>query len=159
MKITHIPWKSINRIILGVIFLTAGIIKFMEPSENFAKSIASFEILPTTPTILPILGFQLEWPLLIACILPILEVIVGVLLLLPNRWVSYLGDHAAKGACIIMASGFLFIYAWTTWQGINPHCGCFGSIKWMEASPPAGIIRSLILLIMALSLQPKKREN
>jgi hypothetical protein len=51
--------------------------------------------------------------------------------------------------------GLLLVYmtalAWTWWQGLDLHCGCLGSIDWVEDQPSA-LLRDAVLFTLSFWL-------
>lgn len=103
------PWIIvIFRLILGGLFLYAGVIKTQDP-QSFADSIATFQILPST-----IIN-------LVALSLPIFEIVVGIMLLF--GWQK----RAASFAILVLLSFFTVALMQALIRGLAIDCGCFGS--------------------------------
>lgn len=124
----------VARIVLGGIFIYAGARK-MAGVEEFGDSIAGFQVLP----------FQLVN--LVALTLPILEIVLGVMVLAPTTRLlrtSSLGLIGLNGLFIGVLS-----FAW--FRGLAVDCGCFG----FQIFPPSAwtipltILRDVIFLGLA----------
>ena len=97
------------RLILGGVFIWAGIIKITNPL-GFAQDIANYLIFPQS------LSFFL------ALFLPWIEVICGVFVITG----LFLRSSSAFLSCIL--AGFLVLIIVTLIRGINVECGCFGGL-------------------------------
>lgn len=103
------PYLSlIARVVLGGIFLFAGVAKAME-IQGFAAEIGAYQMLP-----------RALW-LPLAAILPFVEIIVGIYLIigLKLKWVSIV-----TGGMIVM---FLIGIISAMMRHLNIDCGCFGN--------------------------------
>lgn len=126
------------RIVLAAIFLYAGIVK-STASEQFLIALAPFTFLPEA-LLVPI-SF---W-------LPVAEVLIGLLLLIPPT--HKLGAGLALALLLI----FIAVLAWALSQGIIVSCSCFGE----DDAPSAwkmvvAIFRDLLLAAAALWLLLQK---
>jgi uncharacterized membrane protein YphA (DoxX/SURF4 family) len=122
----------IFRIILGFIFIYAGIEKIIDP-EGFARSISNYKLLP-----FPAVNF-------FAVILPWIELIAGLLLVL--------GIAVKENSFIITSLLGIFIIAIiiSLFRGLNIDCGCFGT----DGGSKIGIqklIENVLLTISGLIL-------
>lgn len=120
------------RVILGALFLWAGLSKMPQP-ENFARTIDAFNLLPQI-LILPT-----------AIILPYVEFLTGLSLLL--------GFKTRLSACICLGLLCLFAIALgiNITRGINDiPCGCFGSGSGDTLS--MALIRNLVLIVLCVPL-------
>ena len=97
------------RLILGGVFIWAGIIKITNPL-GFAQDIANYQVFPQS------LSFFL------ALFLPWIEVICGVFILTG----LFLRSSSALLTCLL--AGFLVLIIVTLIRGIDVECGCFGSL-------------------------------
>ena len=97
------------KIILGLILLFSGIAKIADPS-NAVNLMLEFKIVPEALI------------LIIISALPVLEILIGVLL------VSGMYHKSAVISALILFSGFLIISIYGTIIGLNSDCGCFGSV-------------------------------
>ncbi len=124
----------ILRISLAAVFLYAGIIK-STASEQFLLALAPFTFLPDA-LLLPIS----RW-------LPLLEVLAGLLLLIPPT------HRLGAGIALALLLVFIGALAWALSQGIIVSCSCFG-----EDDAPSvwkmvvAMIRDLVLAAAALWL-------
>jgi len=123
----------IARLILGVAFLYAAIIKIAAPLD-FADSIAAFQILPTA--LINIIALGLPW-FELACSLMVLT-----------------GFHLRAGALglVAMLTVFTIAIASALLRGLSIDCGCFGSHSWLDSNPWIALLRDVIFLTLALFL-------
>lgn len=120
---------SIGRIILGAVFIYAGIMKISD-TTTFAGSIAAYRILPYFGNYL------------LASILPWLEILCGALLVV--------GWRIRGAAVIITLLNVVFIIALLSAlaRGLDIDCGCF---RPGDKTPPMeALMRDLLFLVMAL---------
>ncbi len=96
-----------GRLVLAGVFLYAGVVK-AGASEEFLLALLPFTFLP-----LSLLG-----PISVG--LPWLEILTGVLILIPRT--SRLGSWLAVG----LLSAFVAFLVWALSQGIVVACSCFG---------------------------------
>ena len=133
MKKTKVAW--VLRIILGLLFVYAGVRKVIDPVE-FADAIAGFRFAPEA----------LIHP--IAMGLPVLEVILGLLIVFP--WKAWANVGAFGIILLNIAFIILLVISWI--RGLSVECGCFG----IGIFPPSRwtlqitIGRDVIFLVMAL---------
>ena len=119
---------AIIRIVLGAIFLYAGVIKAMDTTA-FAGSIAAYRILPYFGNFLA------------ASILPWLEIFCGVLLVT--------GWRARTAATLTVLLNLLFIAEMISAvaRGLEIDCGCFR--QGAKDPPLLAIIRDFLFILMA----------
>lgn len=122
------------RLFLAAVFLYAGIIK-STASEQFLVALAPFTFLPEV-----LLQPISQW-------LPVIEVLVGLLILIPRT--HRLGAALAMALLLV----FMGVLAWALSQGIIVSCSCFGE----DEAPSAWkmvitMIRDLLLAAAALWL-------
>jgi len=98
------------RLILGGVFIWAGIIKITNPL-GFAQDIANYLIFPQNVSFF------------LALLLPWIEVICGVFIITG----LFLRSSSAFLSCILV--GFLILIFVTMIRGIDVECGCFGSLS------------------------------
>jgi uncharacterized membrane protein YphA (DoxX/SURF4 family) len=98
------------RIIVGGVFIWAGVLKIADPL-GFAQSIKNYQVIPHT------LAF------LTAVILPWVEVLSGAFLII--------GVFKRSSALLIslLLVGFIGLVALALIRGIDTSCGCFGSLS------------------------------
>jgi len=128
------------RLIVGLVFLLAGIAKLLLPPEEFINILRSYQVLP--PELLVPVSF----------LLPGIELFCGSCLLVGIflRWISL--------AIILQLIVFITIMAIVITSGIEIRgCGCFGNLGWQE-TPTEIILRDLILLSMSSILLFSKRH-
>ena len=120
----------VMRLILGGIFLAAGILKFGNITA-FAAQIAGFQILPT-----PFVG-----PL--AALLPVVEIIVGLMLIVgfATRIVAWIAAAQVAIFSGVIASAVI--------RGLTVSCGCFGANDTTKTSW-AEVARDGLFVILAV---------
>jgi uncharacterized membrane protein YphA (DoxX/SURF4 family) len=126
----------VARLIVGVVDLWAGLVKFPDPAGN-VRQVRAFDILPEA--IVPTVGHAL----------PTVEIIIGVALILGLLTRVF----AVIGALFLVAFIIGIASAWA--RGLEINCGCFGS-HGVPADPhrqyAVDIARDLGLLICCLWL-------
>jgi putative oxidoreductase len=126
------PWRGLSspgrsglilllRILVAAVFLYAGVIK-ASASTQFALTLIPFTIIP------------IVWLPTIAWLLPILEILAGLLLLIGPT------QRVGAGLVVLLCVGFFVVIGWALGNGIIVSCSCFGR----DESPSA--------IKMALSL-------
>jgi uncharacterized membrane protein YphA (DoxX/SURF4 family) len=104
------PWlNGLLRLLVGGVFVTAGILKIMNPAK-FALDVANYRLLPH------------ELNNLVAIMLPWIEVTAGILVLL-GVWL-----RAAAGVITGLTVLFLVVIGSALARGLNIECGCFGTV-------------------------------
>ncbi len=96
------------RLIVGVVDLVAGIVKFPDPAAN-VRQVRAFDILPEA--VVPTVGHAL----------PTIEIVVGSALILGLLTRAF----AVIGALFFIAFIIGIAAAWA--RGLEINCGCFGS--------------------------------
>jgi uncharacterized membrane protein YphA (DoxX/SURF4 family) len=124
------------RIVLGVIFVVAGVSKVGHAAE-FAQQIAAFRLLPQ-PVIAPM-----------ALLLPFLEIMVGGYLIVG------LFTRIAAWAATLLLLVFDAAIASAVVRGMTLNCGCFGTndttvTTWAEVARDA----VFVLLAVVVALRP-----
>jgi uncharacterized membrane protein YphA (DoxX/SURF4 family) len=109
-------WVGVGAgIILGLIFIAAGLGKLLEP----AGTLGVFSNLPaafSTPALAEVFSF---W-------LPIIELMVGLLL------VTSVAARPVAAFSLVLIAGFIAINSWLLSQGLGGEpCGCFGIAETM----------------------------
>lgn len=130
----------LSRLLLAAVFFYAGVVK-LGTSEQFAVTIAQFYILPKS------------WIGVFAGGLPWLEIVVGILLLVPRT--SRAGAFAAAVLLVI----FIAALTWGWSQGFTFGCGCFGDGEDEPVSAhqiPYAIARDVALLALTLLLAARR---
>jgi len=118
------------RLLFGAFFIFTGVLKLMEPREEFEAVIQAYQIFPAA---------VIPW---ISLILPWFELTVGTCLALGfmTTVVTWIGG--------IILLGFTLALGYTVVMGINlEDCGCFGSIGFKQSGTTA-FIRNLFLLAL-----------
>ena len=127
------PWwhgANIIRVILGLVFLLAGVMKLVD-LEAFHRDVLAYQILLKQPS---------GW---IAIVLPVLETLVGLLL------VGGILRAGCYSAIIGMSTVFGFLHIYTIQRNLNVECGCFGAIS---LSSPIMLSLNILMLLVALWL-------
>ncbi len=162
LKIQRISWRvTIGRtaqIIIGMVFLTAGLIKAWEPALFF-WNVASYADLLANFLTYPWKQFFIHWqPLVYASLLVIpLEVALGTALVCNWRPRQIL----AIAMALMLTFVILMASAWNA--GGTDSCGCFGDL--VERSPGQAVIEDLILLgililgWLAISERPHRKHS
>jgi uncharacterized membrane protein YphA (DoxX/SURF4 family) len=119
------------RIILGVIFIYAGVVKIMDPS-GFARAISNYRLLPELLVNLS------------AVILPWVEVIAGLSLVF-GIWIE--GGSLVTGGLL---SVFFVALSASLVRGLDISCGCFSTSTEAQRITWSFLIRDLLLIAMAV---------
>lgn len=97
------------RLVVGGVFIWAGLLKIMDPLE-FAQNVANYRVFPR------------DLSFFIALVLPWLEVLCGILVIF----------GIFRSASSLLLSGllgiFLILITVTILRGLDVDCGCFGSM-------------------------------
>ena len=129
------------RVILGGLFAVSGVIKLIEPPENFMTAIHGYALLPA----------WMERPL--AETLPWVEMTSGLLLVT--------GVLTRASLLIVSLQLLVFTAALgsTLLRGISlDDCGCFGSLGLKESNSFA-FVRNLVLLALAARLAVERNPR
>jgi len=122
------------RLILGGLFAVSGVIKLVEPVENFMTAIHAYDLLPV----------WMERPL--AETLPWVEMASGLLLALG------LLTRASLVVVVLQLAVFTVALGSTLLRGISlEDCGCFGALGFKESNGVA-FVRNLVLLALVVRL-------
>jgi uncharacterized membrane protein YphA (DoxX/SURF4 family) len=131
------------RLILGITFLYAGIIK-ASASQAFIVALLPFTFIDSMWT--GPLAIGLAW----------MEILAGVLVLAPRIYEA--GAAMIAGLCLV----FIAVLSWALWNGYIVSCGCFGE----DMAPSAAkmllaIGRDILLLVAAVAIMmiPRLRKN
>ncbi len=131
------------RLILGITFLYAGIIK-ASASQAFAVALLPFTFIDTM------------WTRPLATGLAWMEILAGVLVLAPRIYEA--GATVIAGLCLV----FIAVLSWALWNGYIVSCGCFGE----DVAPSAAkmflaIGRDILLFAAAVAIiaLPRLRKN
>ena len=121
---------AIVRILLGIVFIYAALLKIADPVA-FAGSVAAYQILPYFASYLT------------AAVLPFLELSCGLLLVC--------GYRVRGGALIIAAMNLVFMIALgaAIVRGLDIDCGCYkqGGAK---TTPWTALLRDTVFLAMTI---------
>ena len=129
------------RVVLGAIFLYAGIIKLKDPWELFALAISSYQILP------------LKAVELVARTLPWAEVLIGVML------IAGVGLRIAASACSLLLLVFFALMIRAYAKGMEISCGCFGQgevISWRTLLRDGSMLAGSLVLTSLAFLRQRK---
>ena len=122
----------VTRIMLGLIFVYAGIEKITDP-DGFAVSITNYRILPVG--IVNIFAITLPW----------LELITGILLIFG---VAVKENSFIFGGLMILFTAMVFI---AVLRGLDIDCGCFGTGDAQRVGLRK-LIENLILIMLSYNL-------
>lgn len=131
------------RLILGITFLYAGIIK-ASASQAFAIALLPFTFIDSMWT--GPLAVGLAW----------MEILAGVLVLAPRIYEA--GAAMIAGLCLV----FIAVLSWALWNGYIVSCGCFGEDMAPSAAKMLLTIGRDILLFaaaVAIVMIPRLRKN
>lgn len=127
-----------GRLLLGAVFLYAGVVKAAAPAEEFAYAIESYKVVP-------------GWlALFTAYTLPWLEIALGALLM---SAVCLRLALAATGALLVAFEALLLSVIIRKIPVAS--CGCFGSAFVM--SPGTEFLTNLFMLLIAATLWRRER--
>lgn len=119
------------RLVLGGVFIWAGILKILNPLE-FAQSVSNYRVFPSG------ISFFL------ALILPWIEVVCGVFLVIG------IFRHASALLVSGLLSAFLVLIIVTIIRGLDVDCGCFGSLS--QKVDYTLILTDSVLLFFSLNI-------
>ena len=123
----------ILRIIIGGIFIFSGLATLLSPYQNFLYVVQAYQLLPSWGEVL------------VAQILPWIELIVGVFTLL-GLWTSW----SLRGASVLFGV-FVVVGGQALLRGLPlESCGCFG--EWLHLKPQVVIIMDSVTLLLTLLL-------
>jgi putative oxidoreductase len=127
------------RLVIGGVFLCAGIVKIAYP-ESFAGSIAAYRLLPWFGNYLA------------AAVLPWLETVCGVLLITGWR------VRGTAAVVTILLLVFMAALASTIVRGLDIDCGCFRQ-KGTKTSAWTALGRDALLLMGAITVLVRKEPR
>ena len=122
--------ELIVRLGLAVVFICAGVLKMQSP-QAFADSINDYDLIPR-PLINPV-----------ALSLPLLEVIVGTMLLLGRQ------KRGAVFSAILLLGVFTVALVQAAARGLEIDCGCFGTSPEGAWNTWTFVLRDFFLLSIA----------
>jgi putative oxidoreductase len=128
----------ILRLVLGGVFLYAGVVKIADPTR-FAGEIAAYRLLPYFGNYLT------------AALLPWLEMLCGVLLIAGFR------TRGAAVILLVLTSVFMAALASTIVRGLDIDCGCFRH-DGTKTSAWTALGRDALLFAAALFVMRKNRK-
>ena len=127
----------ITRVVLGGLFIFAGVMKLQDP-QAFAFAIKAFKLFGTSAgdTLIPFLAYATPW----------IEIAAGLALIL-GVW-----GRAAAVLVGAMLVAFIAAVISVIAQGIETKCTCFGKFEWpcVGAVGYCQVVRNLVLLALAL---------
>jgi uncharacterized membrane protein YphA (DoxX/SURF4 family) len=125
------------RVVVGAVWVVAGILKLPDPNEN-VRAVRAYEILPES--LVTVVGHGL----------PVLEILVGLCLLLG----LFTRVAAAVSALLLVAFLVGISSAWA--RGLSIDCGCFGGgagpTENAQAKYPWELARDVGLLLLSVWL-------
>ena len=125
---------------IGGLFIIAGALKVVEPSE-FLTAIETFRLLP--------------YPLafLFAYLLPWIEIVCGLALII---------NKAQQGALIILTcliAVFIIALGLSWIRGLDIICGCFGELESLKTNYPLMLIRNFVILAVLVLMIIRNKKN
>jgi uncharacterized membrane protein YphA (DoxX/SURF4 family) len=143
------PWISIAaRLLVGIVWILAGVLK-LEDVEDSVRSVRNFDLLPEA----------LVRP--VGTGLPVLEIIVGALLIVG------LGLRVSGALSALLQLAFIIGIAAAWARGLEIECGCFGGSGSLATSGPGAytsqykwdILRDagLFVLSVLIAVWPRSR--
>jgi hypothetical protein len=111
-------------VLLGAVFVVAGVVKLSAPGQWRTQSA------------------DLGVPRVVATVVPIVELVVGALL------IAQLARRAAAIAAAVLLLAFTALLIVRLLQGRRPPCACFGSLS----PKPIGwgnVVRNAVLIVLA----------
>ena len=123
----------LGRLLLGLVFIYAAALKMASPQE-FADSIAAYQILPFTVINLAALA------------LPLFELSCGLLVL--TGFFLRVGLLGLLGLLVVFAAATIAALL----RGLSVDCGCFGPHSWFDTAPWVVLLRDGILLAITAFL-------
>ena len=122
----------IFRIILGVVFIFAGIEKVANPAD-FSEAVANYRVIP---------HFLQN---IVAIVIPWVEVVSGILLLY-GKWAK---ENSTIISVLLIAFNILVLQAML--RGLDIECGCFGTID-AQIVGFRKLLENFALLAMGISI-------
>lgn len=132
------------RVILGALFIWAGIMKMLDV-DSFVETVGYFKIVP----------FDAEpWDMWLGYTLPLFEILVGVALIL---------GILLKGAIVsvlLLSAGFLGAVISANTRGLNIECGCFGkSLSFTNYHTHISVLVIMTVMAVALVVLEVRRDQ
>src|SRR5687768_6921152 len=97
----------VARLVVGAVWIVAGVLKLPDPAGS-VRAVRAYQLLPEA--VVPTVGY----------VLPIVEVVVGALLVLG------LLTRGSAVVSLVLFAAFIFGISWAWAQGLQIECGCFG---------------------------------
>jgi len=122
------------RVVLGGIFIYAGVIKMMDPWQLFANAIDAYKLLPMPAVIF------------VARTLPLAEILIGLMLIVGFQL------RIAATACSLLLVVFFSLMVRAYARGEEISCGCFGPgevISWRTLLRDGSMLVGSLLITMA----------
>ena len=129
MKIARQTLLLLGRLILGAVFLSAGVLKAFDIA-GFAGQVAAYRLLPYA------------YNYLVAASLPTVEILCGVLLLLNLRIRPALLVSGGLNLVFIVALISVLL------RGLDIDCGCFDPGGDTSTRPGEALLRDLVLMAL-----------
>jgi uncharacterized membrane protein YphA (DoxX/SURF4 family) len=124
-------------IILGIIFLTAGLAKLFSPAEGFKIIFNPFPGFLATSFTRAVFNY-----------LPYLEITIALLLIIGVM------PRFAAAISVLLIAGFITNNAWLLSKGLGQEpCDCFGvldRILWAKLSTTGSLYLDFVMLVMAI---------
>jgi putative oxidoreductase len=124
-------WIMLLRLLLGGLFIYAGVGKIWNPS-NFSAAIDNYRMLPYA--LVPIMAAVLPW----------VEVLCGLLLIF-NRWLL-----GAGLIMIVLNAMFLIAIGAAMVRGLDIDCGCFSAAGSASRVGAARLLEDVLFLVAAV---------
>ena len=125
------------RVVVGLVWVVAGVLKLPDPNEN-VRAVRAYELLPES--VVPVVGHAL----------PVLEILIGVCLLLG------LLTRVAAVVSVVLLAAFVIGISSVWARGLSIDCGCFGGgagpAANAQAKYPWELARDVGLLLLSLWL-------
>jgi uncharacterized membrane protein YphA (DoxX/SURF4 family) len=126
------PWLGvITRLVVGGIFVYASLDKVTHP-DAFARIVFNYHLVPA-----PLIN-------LIALVLPMVELVSGVLLIL-GVW-----PRSAGLILLVLTAVFILALSVNWVRGVSLECGCFSVSSKVKGTIGSLILRDLLLLAAAV---------
>ena len=125
------------RVVVGLVWVVAGVLKLPDPNEN-VRAVRAYELLPES--VVPVVGHAL----------PVLEILIGVCLLLG------LLTRVAAVVSVVLLAAFVIGISSVWARGLSIDCGCFGGgagpTENAQAKYPWELARDVGLLLLSVWL-------
>ncbi len=132
MKFSRQVFFHMGRLLLGGVFLYAGMLKALDINA-FASQVAAYQLLPYA------------FNYLIAATLPYIEILCGILLVLN------LGIRAALLVLGSLNISFMIALVSVLLRELDIDCGCFDPGGESDTGPGTALLRDLLLMALIVS--------